>query len=272
MGVRAADDDVDGGEVLSHESLVVRSRGMGKAAAPSARVIDEWLRRVEAEYRSTAIATHLALWLVQIGASPDLVKAALRIARQELGHATLSHRVHVAAVGNGPGPAAPSLDRATLELVRHPDAPLEDDVARVCVEVFCLGETAAVRLFRELRRGCDVPVARRTLDRVLRDEVGHRDFGWTLLGWLLELPGHGPRLRHLVATELPACFRRIEALYAPVDAGGEEALAREDTRWGLMPAARYAEVLWETFDKDYVPRFARLGIDARAAWQAGIRP
>ena len=144
-----------------------------------------------------------SLWLVQIGASPDLVKAALRIARQELGHATASHRVYVAACGRGPRAAGPALDRASLELARRPGDPLEDDVARACVEVFCLGETVAVRLFRELRQRCDVPVARRTLDRVLRDEVGHRDFGWTLLSWLLELPQHGPRLRELVIAELP---------------------------------------------------------------------
>ncbi len=247
---------------------------MGKAAA-SARVTDEWLRRVEAEYRSTAIATHLSLWLVQIGASPDLVKAALRIAREELGHATMSHRVLVAARGKGAAPAGPTLDRTTLELVRRsrePHEPLEHDVARVCVEVFCLGETAAVRLFRELRQRCDVPIARRTLDRVLRDEVGHRDFGWTLLAWLLELPGRGAHLRQLVSTELPAYFRRIQGLYAPADVAGQGTLPREDARWGLMPPVRYGELLRETFDKDYVPRFARVGIDARAAWQAEVRP
>jgi len=247
---------------------------MGKAAA-SARVTDEWLRRVEAEYRSTAVATHLSLWLVQIGASPDLVKAALRIAREELGHATMSHRVYVAACGKGGAPAGPTLDRTTLELVRHPDEPLEHDVARVCVEVFCLGETAAVRLFRELRQRCDVPVARRTLDRVLRDEVGHRDFGWTLLAWLLELPGRGPLLRQLVTSELPAYFRRIQALYAPADVAGPSTdglSSREDARWGLMPPGRYGELLRETFEKDYVRRFARVGIDAGAAWQRRDRP
>jgi hypothetical protein len=239
---------------------------MSKAAS-SARVMDEWLRRVEAEYRSTAISSHLALWLVQIGASPDLVKAALRIAREELGHATMSHRVHVAACGKGAHrPARPALERASLELTRHPEDPLEDDVARACVEVFCLGETVAVRLFRELRQRCDVPVARRTLDRVLRDEVGHRDFGWTLLGWLLELPMHGARLRELVAAELPGFFRGLRDLYAPSEVATQSALPREDTRWGLMPPARYGELLRVTFEKDYVPRFARLGIDARGAW------
>ena len=50
-------------------------------------VRSEWLRRVEAEYRSAAITQHLTLWLIQIGASPDLLRAGLRIAGDELTHA-----------------------------------------------------------------------------------------------------------------------------------------------------------------------------------------
>src|SRR5262249_30992454 len=158
----------------------------------------EWLRRVEAEYRSAAVTQHLTLWLIQIGASPDLLRAGLRIVRDELAHAEMSHRAYRAAGGEG----GPELARESLELPRTSAqtrgdgeaAPLEDDVTRVCVDVFCLGETVAVRLFKELRQRSEVPAARRVLDRVLRDEVRHRDFGWALLGWLLESPAHGARL------------------------------------------------------------------------------
>ena len=230
------------------------------------RVRAEWLRRVEAEYRSAAVTQHLTLWLIQIGASPDLVRAGLRIVRDELAHAAMSHRTYVAAGGEG----GPQLARDSLELPRTKGAPLEDDVTRVCVDVFCLGETVAVRLFKELRQRCDVPVARRVLDRVLRDEVRHRDFGWTLLAWLLDSPAHGPRLRGLVARELPASFARIRSTYAPPEARGHATLPREVARWGLMPAARYGEVLDATFERDYLPRFARLGIDARSS--LGVDP
>jgi hypothetical protein len=235
-----------------------------RAAAPE-RARTEWLRRVEAEYRSAAITQHLTLWLIQIGASPDLVRAGLRIVRDELAHAAMSHRVYLAAGGRREG-EGPQLARESLELSRTPGAPLEDDVARICVDGFCLGETVAVRLFKELRQRCDVPAARRVLDRVLRDEVRHRDFGWTLLGWLLDSSPHGARLRALVAAELPASFARIRSMYGPPGAGAHTSLPREVTRWGLMPAARYAELLAATFERDYLPRFRRLGIDARVAW------
>jgi hypothetical protein len=233
-----------------------------KTARASERVQDEWLRRVEAEYRSAAVTQHLTLWLIQIGASPDLLRAGLRIVRDELTHAAMSHRAFMAAGGEG----APHLARETLELPRTPGAPLEDDVVRVCVDVFCLGETVAVRLFKELRQACDVAPARRALDRILRDEVRHRDFGWALLAWLLESSAHGARLRPVVVQELPGAFARLRAMYAPGGVARDTTMPRADTRWGLMMPARYAELLGKTFERDYVPRFERLEIDARAAW------
>jgi hypothetical protein len=231
-----------------------------KVLAPE-RVRREWLRRVEAEYRSAAITQHLVLWLIQIGASPDLVHAGLRIVRDELVHTSMSHRVLLAAGGD----KAPRLARESLELTRTAGDALEDDIVRVCVNVFCLGETVAVRLFKELRQRCEVPVARHALDRILRDEVRHRDFGWVLLRWLLELP-EGPRLKDVVLRELPGSFRTVRAIYAPAGATREKPLTHDETRWGLMPAGRYGELLRTTFERDYVPRFAHAGIDAGAAW------
>ncbi len=229
----------------------------------SERVRGEWLRRVEAEYRSSAITQHLTLWLTQIGASPDLVKAGLRIAADEIAHADLSHRAYHAAGGTD----LPRIGRESLELRRHEGEPLELDVARVGVEVFCLGETVAVPLFKEIREKCTEKTARRCLDRVLRDEVRHRDFGWTLLPWLLEGPMAGP-IRALVLTELPSYFARIRSVYAPEIARDKIAIASDDRAWGLIAPARYGEILRRTVERDWIPRFAKVGIDAKAAWDA----
>jgi hypothetical protein len=227
----------------------------------SDRVRDEWLRRVEAEYRSAAIAQHLGLWLIQIGASPDLVQKSQRVARDELVHAAQALRVYRAAGGEGTA----VLDRAALRLPAHGGDPLELDVARACVDGFCLGETVAVRLFAALREGCSVRAARVALDRVLRDEVRHRDLGWELLAWLLDLP-LGGAIRGLVDRELPAMFARLAASYAPPGSRDVREIAPADRAWGLMSSARYAAVLERSVARDHLPRFARLGIDARAAW------
>jgi hypothetical protein len=227
----------------------------------------EWLRRVQAEYTSAAITQHLGLWLLQVGASPDLVRAALRIVTDEVEHARLSHVTCVRAGGTG----SPELGRERLELSRTPGATLESDVTRVALGVFCLGETVAVPLFKRLREGCTVPVARRALDRVLRDEVRHRDFGWLLLDWLLAQP-YGAEVRALAEAELPALFARIAAQYGFVGPKSDVRVTAADRDWGLMKASDYGTTVRRTLDRDWTPRFGQRGIDAAAAWDRGVTP
>lgn len=232
-------------------------------SAASARVQTEWLRRVEAEYRSAALTQHLGLWLTQIAVSPDLVRDALRIAEDELAHAELSHAAYVAAGGTG----APRLDRDRLALPRRAGDPLELDVTRIGTEMFCLGETVAVPLFSHFRAQATAPAARAALDRILRDEVRHRDFGWTLLEHLLDGDADGAR-RAALERELPAMFRRIEETYGEAPPPGADAPDDADRAWGLAPAGEYATILARTVERDYLPRFARVDIDAAAAWAA----
>jgi len=243
----------------ANRRLVTGDRSRRRSARASERALAEWLRRVEAEYRSAALTQHLTLWLIQLGASPDLIDDGLRIVKDELVHADLSHRTYLAGGGN----ELPRIVRESLGL-RRSQSPLEQDVLRTAVEIFCLGETLAVRLFKELRASCQIASARRALDRVLRDEVRHRDFGWQLLDWLLEQP-YGAELRELARGELSAMFSRLRALYAPA-AAKETEISPSDCAWGLMPSARYGVILNEVLERDYVPRFAARGIDARSAW------
>ena len=243
----------------SHKSFAA------EPTAASAAVRDEWLRRVEAEYHSCAFSQHLTLWLIQIGASPDLISAGFAVAADELEHAQRSHEVFRAAGGAG----APQLSREGLQLPRNPAVPLEHDVLRTCVELFCLGETVAVPLFKELRQRAAIPIARATLDRVLVDEVRHRDFGWTLLDWLLST-AHAPSLRAIIEAELPAMIERLFASYGQTpeahakDPKKESEPTAADCSWGLMPLSIYDAVLRRTFGRDFAPRFARLDIPCPA--------
>jgi hypothetical protein len=225
-------------------------------ATPEAsdRVRREWLRRTEAEYRSAAITQHFGLWLIQIAAPPELIADSIRVVTDELAHAEMSHEAYVAAGGTD----APSMVRESLGLPRQ-SGPLEHDVLRHGVEVFCLGETVAVRLFTRLRSACTAPAARQVLDRVLVDEVRHRDFGWSVLDWLLSTPLES-ELRGVLERELPAMLGRVRDRY--VIAGSSAPVFDEaDRAWGLMPLAEYAAAVEETFQRDYAPRFAELSID-----------
>jgi hypothetical protein len=224
----------------------------------------EWLRRVQAEYTSAAVTQHFTLWLMQIGASPDLVRSGLRIAWDEMMHSRLSHEAYVAAGGDRP----PELQRENLGLRRAENEPLEHDVTRVAVSTFCIGETVAVPLFKNLRQVCKIPPARRVLDRVLRDEVRHRDFGWSVLGWLLEGPA-GDSLRSVATRSLPRSFERIRMAYG-ASLRHLAVMPDADRQWGLMPPAEYADIVEKTLVRDWIPRFGNVGIDARRAWDASL--
>src|SRR5204862_7882532 len=103
----------------------------------------------------------------------------------------------------------------------------------------------AVRLFTRLRKGGTVPVVKRALDRILRDEVFHRDFGWTLLEWLLET-AMADDFRRQLKSELPEMLARVRRNYGGIalDKHGAEKLAElgknlpaASRAWGVMPVS-----------------------------------
>ena len=217
----------------------------------SPHVHREWLSRREAEYRSAAIAHHFALWLIQLGASPDLIRDALVIVDDELAHAELAHRV-CNAVG---APVAQPLSHETLQLTPNTRMSLFENTVLAGVRVFCLGETVAVRLFSHLRTSCTQPIAKEALDRIVVDEVRHRDFGWNFLDWVLTHHDSN-RVRTMVTEYLPDMLAQLEASYG-CSAVGVDGFTEPDRPWGLAPARDYAQILQRTIANDYVPRFAR---------------
>lgn len=222
----------------------------------SERVREEWRARIAAEYTSAAITQHLVLWLIQAGAPPDVIEAGLAIVADELVHSRMSHDVYVAAGGTAP----PAIVREQLGLARSHER-LEIDILRVAVRTFCLGETVAVPLFAHLRETCSEPIAREALDRILRDEVRHRDFGWDLLDWLCAILGD--EVPERVARELPAMLTEIEASYGvgnPAVADDTGEMTDAERAWGLAPPRDYAGILATTLEKDYRPRFDARGI------------
>jgi hypothetical protein len=226
----------------------------------TARVREEWSARIVAEYMSAAITQHLVLWLMQAVAPRELVEAGLAIVADELAHSRSSEDVYLAAGGT----ALPVLEREALGLTRV-SRRLEDDILLVGVRVFCLGETVAVPLFRQLRESCTQPVARQALDRILRDEVRHREFGWDLLDWMISLDGAAAVER--VREALPAMFRELEDSYGrgnAVVAEDDGVISDVERAWGLAPPRAYAEVLARTIERDYRPRFNARGIDLPA--------
>jgi hypothetical protein len=192
------------------------------------------------------------LWLMQVGAPPDLIDAGLVIVSDELAHSRASHEVYVAAGGTEP----PAIDQKTLGLNRRREN-LFDDVLATALRVFCLGETVAVPLFKHLRERCEVPTARAALDRILRDEVRHRDFGWDVLDWLMTIDAQ--RARANARAMLPQMFEELRASYGDANAvvaSDDGTMTNDERAWGLAPPREYAEILARTVDREWKPRFS----------------
>ncbi len=244
--------------LLQSSATATSKLSEGVASDPLHAVANEWLRRVEAEYHSAAAAQHYTLWLIQAGASPDLIRDGLRIVDDELVHAELSHHVYRTAGGSEP----PSLRQEALGLERQSEN-LHEDLLLVGVSFFCLGETIAVPLFQRMRKGCANETARVALDRILVDEVRHRDFGWTLLDWLLELK---PELRPILQERLADLFVPLCNNYgadgssSSSSSSSSSEVSTEEREWGLIEQSEYAEILERCIVRDYKPRFNRCGL------------
>lgn len=217
------------------------------------RVHREWSNRVAAEYRSAAITAQVLHWLISVGANDALVSTCMRIVRDELDHAQLSHDCLVALGGGG---------QAQLDLSNMAEPTLKEGVVASLLDSvlqnFCLGETFAVPLFNRMYEGTTQPDARRVLTRVLQDEAVHRGFGWDALDALLESDGQA--VRTFVSARLPHHVARFHQAYAPRRDGVP--LTEQERCCGLMDLKDYREVWTRTYTDDVTRRFAKRGITA----------
>lgn len=224
-------------------------------AIPTARVLHEWSTRGAREYGSGALAQHFTLWLLQLGVSPDLLRAGLDVVEDELRHAEMC-RALVAEHGGAPLPA---VAREGLELPRRADQPLERDVLRACLRSFCLDETTAVTMFQAMRRDTRVPQVREVIDHFLADEVQHREFGWVTLEWLLQ--GElGRTLRPFVLPEILELIALRRNYYDnPAEIARAPAVSADERAWGMLGRGEYVRIFNDTLAREVVPRLARLG-------------
>jgi len=215
----------------------------------------EWRRRTEAEYTSAAIAQHVILWLIQLGAPPDLIRDGLGVVADELAHSELSAAVADCAGGTT---GAPVIDPVSLVLDHGGDRATA--LVSSILRFFCIGETLAVPLFRMLRRRCSVPIAVRALDRVMRDETRHRQFGWDVLDWTLLVGGRS--VREALVKQAPAMLQEVASAYAIIGSGAdtEMAMSPNALAWGLAPPSDYSSTVSTALVGDVLPRLVARGV------------
>lgn len=213
------------------------------------RVRAEWKNRAVAEYRSALFTHELVLWMMRVGYPEELITAGLVIVEDELVHSRMSRDVFEDAGGD---------ERIELPKAMLPSVEgwgVEQNLVSVAVELFCLGETIAVPLFAKMKQAATQSSAQEALERILVDEVRHRDFGWHVLDWALEQAGQ--HVRDFVQELLPGFYETLKTNY------GSDALGSasdEEQGWGVLGGRDYREILAETLMKEYQPRFLARGI------------
>ena len=189
-----------------------------------------WALRVAMEYRSAAVSSQMLHWALQLGLDNGIVDRLHQLVADELDHVELSRRVHTAAGGL---PEDVRVDRDLLAFGYPSDLPLERRALTAALQEFALHESMALEAFLCMRRAPLVPVVRRCIEPICRDEARHRRLGWALLDALLARTGAQDWLRERTRPALQI----IEEVYQ-----GQACPTEGERAWGLLSDQDYKKV------------------------------
>lgn len=225
------------------------------------RIKTFWRSQVKAEYASAAISAEFAQWLLRVGASPDLVKQCLDIAKDEVDHSVLCHQVLLAA---GDNDAVKFSDGTLRMMANHAD--LRKNVLDALLSFYCLGETVAVPLFSAMMQDTRHETALQAYQRIIQDEPRHSGFGWLGLAW-----AHSawPETEEWLVELFPVALQRIARQYYR-DTEFNPPLSEREREWGMLPKQQYAEVFEHAVLRLYAKNLRYYGVDVEGVW-ASVR-
>jgi hypothetical protein len=152
---------------------------LGLDPATSRELARAWLKDGLEEHASIAAFARFTMLLLSVGAPPELVVGAQRASIDEVIHArdcfALAHRYEGgAALGPGALDVHDTLGALTLA-----------ELAALCTEEGCVGETLGVALAVEQLELVKDPAVRRVLTRIVRDEARHSELAWRFVAWAM---------------------------------------------------------------------------------------
>jgi hypothetical protein len=145
------------------------------------------------EHASVAAFARFSMFLLSLGAPPDLVAASQRASLDEIRHARACFALAAAYGGGSVGPGALWVADSVGPLTIA-------EVAALTAEEGCVGETLGVVLATCQLEGTVDPVVKALLETVVADEARHAELAWRFVGW--------------AATRDPAVLPAVEAATA----------------------------------------------------------
>lgn len=231
------------------------------APAAIARARAMWHRRIVAEYESTTVFSQLSIQTMEANAPIDVSATVLRMAQDELRHASLCAEV-VATLG-GEAPVSPPA--AFASLARHDGCSPEERALRNVLYGCCLSETVNAARFVQALDTIGDPYVREATRRLLADEVLHAQFGYHYLqlwrDWLDRHDDAVAGLRRFLRFAFPTFERELGGT------GRFRAPDPDEASLGVPTPESVADTFYQTVEHAILPALDELGLEASVAWR-----
>ena len=217
-----------------------------------------WTARMVHEHHSAAVFSRLLPQFMAAGAPLEFKTTVLRMAMDELRHASLCASVAVLCGGRGEVIA----DLSTAELSEHVDTTRR--VASLRNALFVgLSETISIALLTEERELATEPAIHAVLDQLAADEVLHAKLGWSYFGHLWPLLNTDERTA--LAAYIPVALGFLEkkmlgAMPLPSGVDYPAPVRQQLTALGVMHSEDGRELMYATLESVIEPALKEHGL------------
>lgn len=196
-----------------------------------------WTGAAFQEFRTAAACSSTLTALLQARAPVDLIAFASRFPLDEMVHVELCSRV-AAELG---GAISISYDPEDLVTpLGEGEGPLMRAAHQV-VAYFCVGEALSIPLLHGTWKAAKFPLTSAVLERIVRDEADHGQFGWAFLDWATPHLTDSDRaaLALTASRAIEGVRRNWAAIRAELDVGARSDDPRHTSDLGWMRSEDY---------------------------------
>ncbi len=138
-----------------------------------------WASAALGEHASVAAFAHVVLHMMNLGAPPPLLLAAIRAMKEEVQHAQLCFSVAKKFLGHPVGPGQLNVPSFSAAL-DQPERILDAAIAEGCID-----ETISTQYARQASASCVDHGIQVVLDKIVDDEDRHAELSWNFVAWML---------------------------------------------------------------------------------------